>query len=53
MAYGICESMWLKILLSEVEFPITGPMHLYYDNKAAISIAHDPVQHDRSKHVEV
>ena len=24
-----------------------------YDNKSAIDIAHNPVQHDRTKHVEV
>lgn len=28
-------------------------MKLYYDNKATISIAHNPVQHDRNKHVEI
>lgn len=28
-------------------------MKLYCDNKAAISIAHNPVLHDRTKHVEV
>ncbi|KAL6180482.1 hypothetical protein ACLB2K_047145 [Fragaria x ananassa] len=28
-------------------------MPLYCDNKAAIEIAHNPVQHDRTKHVEV
>ena len=26
---------------------------LYYDNNAAINIAHNPVQHDKTKHVEV
>ncbi|EXB78682.1 hypothetical protein L484_004047 [Morus notabilis] len=29
------------------------PMKLYCDNKATISIAHNPVQHDRTKHVEI
>ena len=29
------------------------PMKLYCDNKAAISIAHNLVQHDRTKHVEI
>ena len=28
-------------------------MRLYCDNKSAISIAHNPVQHDRMKHIEV
>ena len=28
-------------------------MNLLCDNKAAIDIAHNPVQHDRTKHVEV
>ena len=28
-------------------------MTLYCDNKAAISIAHNPIQHDRTKHIEI
>ena len=28
-------------------------MKLYCDNKATISIAHNPVLHDRTKHVEI
>ena len=28
-------------------------MKLYYDNKAAIAIAHNPILHDRTKHLEV
>ena len=28
-------------------------MKLYCDNNAAINIAHNPVHHDRTKHVEV
>ncbi|KAF6144749.1 hypothetical protein GIB67_017768 [Kingdonia uniflora] len=28
-------------------------MDLHYDNKAAIMIAHNPIHHDRMKHVEM
>ena len=29
------------------------PMKLFCDNKAAISIANNSIQHDRTKHVEI
>jgi ATP sulfurylase len=53
MAQGVCEILWLKILLKELGFDSKDLMRLYCDNKAAISIAHNPVQHDRTKHVEI
>ena len=28
-------------------------MRLYYENKVAINIAHNPIQHDRTKHIEI
>ena len=28
-------------------------MRLYYDNKSTISIAHNPMQHNRMKHIEI
>jgi hypothetical protein len=28
-------------------------MRLYCDNKAAINIAHSPIQHDQTKHIEI
>ena len=31
----------------------TNTMKLYCDNKVAINIAHNHVQHDRTKHVEI
>lgn len=53
MAKGICELLWIKRLLRELRIPSKFPMQLYCDNKAACDIAHNPVQHDRTKHVEV
>ena len=53
MALGVCELLWLKIILEDLKIAWKGPMKLYCDNKSAINIAHNPVQHDRTKHVEV
>ena len=53
MAHGVCEILWLKQVLVELKRPIELPMKLYCDNKAAISIAHNPVQHDRTKHIQI
>ena len=53
MAQGVCELLWLKITLEDLKIKWDGPMRLYYDNKPEISIAHDPVQHDRTKHIEI
>ncbi|PON82508.1 hypothetical protein TorRG33x02_217530, partial [Trema orientale] len=53
LANGISELLWVKMLLEELQAPKIMPLKLYCDNKAAISIAHNPVHHDRTKHVEV
>ena len=53
MAQGICELLWLRILLKDLKIEGDEPMKLYCDNKSAINIAHNPVQHDRTKHIEI
>ena len=53
IALGICELMWLRTLLEDLGVTTKRPMQLFCDNKAAISIANDPVQHDRTKHIEI
>ncbi|XP_043718020.1 uncharacterized mitochondrial protein AtMg00810-like [Telopea speciosissima] len=53
MAQGICELLWLKDLLQDLGISSNPPMTLYCDSKSAISIAHNPVQHDKTKHVEI
>ena len=50
---GICELVWIKSLMKEIRMTIELPMKLYCDSKAAISIAHNPIQHERIKHVEI
>ena len=53
MALGICEALWLRLLLMDLGYLPRQPIRLYCDNKATCDIAHNPVQHDCTKHVEV
>ena len=53
IAKGITEVLWIKKLIIEIGFPPQLPSQLKCDNKAVISISENPVQHDRTKHVEV
>ena len=53
MALGICELLWLKIILEDLKIQWEAPMRLYCDNKSAITIAHNPIQHNHTKHIEV
>ena len=39
--------------LDELKLASSGSMRLYCDKKAAINIAHNLVQYDRNKHVEI
>ncbi|KAI5341941.1 hypothetical protein L3X38_009816 [Prunus dulcis] len=53
MTHEVCELLWIRRVLTELDFKPGKPMELHYDYKSAIDIAHNPVQHDRTKHVEV
>ncbi|WKA09914.1 hypothetical protein VitviT2T_027524 [Vitis vinifera] len=53
MALGFCETLWLRLLLQDLGYLSRQPIRLFCDNKAACDIAHNPIQHDRTKHVEV
>lgn len=53
MALAVCEMIWLKGLLKELQVLTNETMLLYCDNVAAINIANNLVQFDRMKHVEI
>ena len=53
MSQGLCEILWVRNLLSELKVLRKGPSMLHCDNKSAISIANNPVQHDRTRHIEI
>ncbi|KAL0545232.1 hypothetical protein IC582_020382 [Cucumis melo] len=52
MSLGICEEILLQKVLSDLHQECETPLKLFCDNKAAISIVNNPVQH-RTKHVEI
>ena len=53
MTQGICEGMWILRVLKELKVEVEPSLKMYCDNKEAISIAHNPVQHDHTKHIEI
>jgi transposase InsO family protein len=53
MASGLCELMWLKILLTELQLHDGSPLQLYCDNQATINVVNNPVHHDRTKHIGI
>jgi len=52
MAQGVCELLWMKFILDDLKIKYEAPMPVC-DNKSAISIAHNPIQYDRTKHIEI
>lgn len=53
MASITCELKWLKALLQSLRVDHPRAMHLFCDSKSALHIAHNPVFHERTKHIEV
>nr|GFA25451.1 putative reverse transcriptase, RNA-dependent DNA polymerase [Tanacetum cinerariifolium] len=53
IAKGLAEVLWIRKLVSEIGFPPQGSTQIMCDNKAAIQILENPVQRNRTKHVEV
>ncbi|CAM8883003.1 unnamed protein product [Rhodiola kirilowii] len=53
MAAVCCELVWLARLIGDMGVSVTASIPLYCDNKAAIHIAHNPVFHEWTKHVEL
>lgn len=53
MAQGICEILCIQIILKDLKIEWICPIKLYCDNKSVITIAHNLIQHDRTKHIEI
>ncbi|CAM8908938.1 unnamed protein product [Rhodiola kirilowii] len=53
MAAACCELSWLARLIGDMGVKVQAVIPLHRDNKAALHIAHNPVFHERTKHVEL
>jgi Reverse transcriptase (RNA-dependent DNA polymerase) len=45
--------LWHRSLLKELKFPLSTPSTIFSDNQSAISIAHHPEFHARTKHIDI
>jgi len=53
MTHTVCEIMWFKNPMMELDFRQLGPVPMHCDNQLAIYIAQNPVFHERTKHIEI
>nr|GEX14744.1 putative ribonuclease H-like domain-containing protein [Tanacetum cinerariifolium] len=53
IARGLAEALWIRKLLSEIGYHSTQTSKIMCDNKAAIQISKNLVQHDRTRHIEL
>lgn len=53
MTKGLCKLLWLRKFLTKIGFTPSSEMNIFCNNKTAINISHNPIQHDRTMHIEV
>ncbi|GJW11697.1 ribonuclease H-like domain-containing protein [Tanacetum coccineum] len=53
VANAVAETCWLRNLLRELHSPLSSATLVYCDNVSAIYLSSNPVQHQRTKHIEI
>jgi hypothetical protein len=53
VANGVAKAAWLRQLLAELHSPLSRSTLVYCDNVNAVCFSTNPVQHQRTKHVEI
>ena len=49
----VCEGIWLRNLLKSLNHSQEESTVIHVDNKSAIKLAKNPIQHGRSKHINI
>ncbi|KAK8288489.1 hypothetical protein V6Z12_D07G128800 [Gossypium hirsutum] len=52
-SWCVCHAIWLRNLLGELEQQQLGATEKRVDNKSEIELAKNPVNHERSKHIDI
>ncbi|GJV34588.1 ribonuclease H-like domain-containing protein [Tanacetum coccineum] len=53
VANVVVETAWLQNQLLELHAPLSTATLVYYDNVSAVYMSSNPVQHQRTKHIEI
>jgi histone deacetylase 1/2 len=53
VAHAVAETVWLRQLLTELHRPLQQATIVYCDNISAVYMSSNPVQHRRTKHIEI
>nr|GEZ36588.1 ribonuclease H-like domain-containing protein [Tanacetum cinerariifolium] len=53
VANVVAETAWLRNLLRELHSPLSTATLVYCDNVSAVYLSANPVQHQRTKHIEI
>ncbi|GKE15700.1 ribonuclease H-like domain-containing protein [Tanacetum coccineum] len=53
VANVVAETSWLRNLLRELHTPLSSATLVYCDNVSAVYLSCNPVQHQRTKHIEI
>jgi hypothetical protein len=53
VAHAMAECCWVHQLLGELHHPLSSAIVVFYDNVSTIYMASNPVQHRRTKHIEI
>ena len=49
---GVCNTIWLRNLLNDLQLNQEQPTKIYIDNKSTITLAKNPVFNEMSKHID-